>query len=103
VAVGIDERERGPLDHVVQFYECEDELAGSVAAFLVEGLQRGESVVVVATPAHRRAFEERLVAAGIDPRAAEAAGSLVLLDARQTLDRLLVDGRPRWSGASCGA
>jgi hypothetical protein len=49
---------------------------------------------MVATPAHRLAFEERLAAAGIDVGAARARGDLVALDAAGTLRRFLTGDNP---------
>ena len=83
-----------PRDHVVQFYERDDELISSVANFLVEGLLAGEAAIVVATPAHTAAFESALTAAGVDVGAARARGALASADAERTLSETLVDGWP---------
>jgi anti-sigma regulatory factor (Ser/Thr protein kinase) len=48
---------------------------------------------VVATEAHRRAFSRRLVAAGTSVADAERRGSLILLDARATLDQFFDGSR----------
>jgi hypothetical protein len=47
---------------------------------------------VIATEAHRRAFEFELAAGGTDLLEAAADGGLVLLDAAQTLARLMPNG-----------
>jgi len=81
------------VGHVVQFYGHEEELADRVAGFLLEAL-RGEGVaVVIATPAHRRAFEARLAQAGTDPAAAARDGTYLALDASDTIDALMTGGR----------
>jgi hypothetical protein len=83
----------------VQFYEHEDELAAGVGPYLVEGIQTaGGAAIVIAIDAHRRAFAARLAAAGIDPELARGGLSptgpaLVMLDAREAADALLVAGR----------
>ena len=81
------------VGHVVQFYAHEEELADRVAGYLLEAL-RGEGVaVVIATPAHRRAFEERLAQAGTDPAAAARDGTYLALDASDTVGALMTGGR----------
>jgi len=85
-----------PHDHVVQFYDDDDFLAGSVATFLEAGLAKGQAVVVIATEEHRDAFCRTLIARGVDVDAACSSGQLVLRDARQTLDSFLVDEKPDW-------
>lgn len=82
-------------DHLVTFYEDATFLAASVRGFLLEGLRAGETVVVVATPEHREAFEEALTAAGHDVGSSRRAGRYVELDAASTLMRLVADGELR--------
>jgi anti-sigma regulatory factor (Ser/Thr protein kinase) len=79
-------------EHLVQFYDRESDLVASVGAFLFQGLQAGEVAVVIATRAHRGAFEDYLVAAGFDVAGAVGSGSLVLLDAAATLSRFVATG-----------
>src|SRR5215470_7992970 len=64
------------------------------ATYIGGGLMAGEACVVVATPAHRAALEQRLTAEGVDLEAAQARGEYVALDAAATLARFLVDGAP---------
>ncbi len=44
-------------DHLVQFYREENFLYSGVGHYLNQALSEGCSVVVIATEAHRRAFE----------------------------------------------
>lgn len=83
-----------PHDHVVQFYEHDEQVVGAVGAYLAEGLRSGEAALVVATGAHRDAFEAWLTADGIDVADARERGTLVTLDAAGTLARFLLDGQP---------
>lgn len=76
-----------PGDHVVQFYERDADLVERVGDYLAAGLAQGAAAVVIATPAHREAFTDRLTANGVDTTA------LQLLDAAGTLDRLISAGR----------
>jgi anti-sigma regulatory factor (Ser/Thr protein kinase) len=81
-------------DHVVQFYDHDDDLVGMVGGFLAAAVRDGDMVVVVATPAHRDGFAVALVGAGVDIVAAQADGRLTMLDATETLDRIMVGGSP---------
>jgi hypothetical protein len=80
--------------HTVQLYADEAVLADVVARFVAEGLGAGEACIVVATAAHDAAVAARLGAAGHDVLRAVATGRLVFLDARDTIERFLVDGQP---------
>jgi hypothetical protein len=88
-----------PHDHVVQFYGRDEELADGVVPYLAGAVTAGGVAVVIATAAHRAVFVAGLEAVGVDARAAgerqrgPSAGSLVLLDAGEAMDALLVDGR----------
>ena len=76
-----------PHHHVVQFYGHDDELAAGVVPYLAEAIEAGGVAIVIASEAHRQAF-----AAGMD-LTGEAAARLILLDAAEAMDTLLVDGR----------
>jgi MEDS: MEthanogen/methylotroph, DcmR Sensory domain len=84
-----------PEEHLVQLYGEDDRLlVRNLVRYLGEGLRRGDALVVIATPEHARAITLELTAAGPAAAAAAREGWLVVLDARETLDRFLVDGRP---------
>lgn len=87
-------RDGGP--HIVQFYDDDATLARAVVDFLAPGLAARQSAVIVATPAHTAAFEARLVAKGFDVAGARGSGRLMVLDAEETMQRLIVDGWPDW-------
>lgn len=76
--------------HLVHFYEDERVLFDVVGRFLAEGLAAGEKAIVIATPEHACGIAPHLASVGIED--AIAGGRLLLLDARETLDRLLVGG-----------
>jgi hypothetical protein len=87
----------GNLDighHVVQFYGRDEDLAGSVAAYLLGAMKNGGVGIVIATADHRRAFEERLAEAGIDLAAAAAGGTYLALDARETVSEFMAADHP---------
>jgi hypothetical protein len=79
--------------HVVQFYGHEEELADRVAGYLLGALQHDGAAVVIATAAHRRAFEGRLTRAGVDLAAAARAGTYRTLDAGDTVRALTTGGQ----------
>lgn len=83
-----------PRDHVVLFYENAEELVTMVAQFAFDGLSADETVVMVATTPHLAAFDDALVADGIDIDAARAEGSLLTLDAFEAMSHFVVGGRP---------
>jgi KaiC/GvpD/RAD55 family RecA-like ATPase len=84
-----------PEEHVVQLYGGNDQLlTRNVSRYLAEGLRRGDALVVIATPEHADAITRELTLDGADAVAASRDGRLVVLDARETLDRFLVGGQP---------
>ncbi len=83
-------------NHIVQFYEDEGFLYDNVAQFVGAGLSAGEPTIIMATDAHRRAFSQRLKLNGFDVERLVGSGSLILLDARETLARFMVNGMPDW-------
>ena len=81
-------------DHAVQFYTSDAELFDEVGYYLTQALQSGAAAVVLASPAHARGFEAYLRSAGVDFGAAVAEGAYLVLDADETLQQFLRDGRP---------
>ncbi|MGO9495220.1 MAG: MEDS domain-containing protein [Solirubrobacteraceae bacterium] len=71
-------------EHVVLFYDHDAGL-GTAGRYLADAIDAGGLALMIATEAHRRAFEAELKAAGIDPAQAVADDTLVSLDAAQTL------------------
>jgi hypothetical protein len=81
------------VGHVVQFYGDEEELADRVAGYLRDALRGDGVAVVIATAAHRRAFEGRLTRAGVDLPAAARSGTYLALDANEMLPAIMPDSR----------
>jgi hypothetical protein len=69
-------------------------MAESVAGFLIAGFRRGEPLVVVATPEHRELIGRKLEEAGVGIRQAELASRLIMLDAAQTLEKIMRQDLP---------
>jgi hypothetical protein len=82
----------GATDHVVVFYQSDDELAEQVADYLLGAMKRGGVAIVLAAPGHRQAFRRRLASAGVDIALAKVRGCYVELDAAETMARFMVNG-----------
>jgi hypothetical protein len=76
-------------EHSVQFFDSSKSLVDTVSMFLVNGLERGENVLLVSTPEHRELLARRLDENGWTVRTLIAANRLVILDAQQTLDKFM--------------
>lgn len=83
--------------HVVYFYEDDEHLVRLVGQYFASGVEGGESVVAIATAAHRKSFLATMCDSGIDVDRAASEGRLVLLDADDTLSRIAPLGRLRAS------
>ena len=89
------EWERVRCEHLVQWYDNDGILIQAVGGFLSAAVrQDGGAAILIATKAHTAAIEQWLEADGLGVRALERSGRFVSLDARTTLDRLMVDGAP---------
>src|SRR5262249_52190655 len=64
------------------------------ADFIRAGLSAGAPIIVIATRPHREGLCARLARAGLDVQQLLASQQLTLLDARETLARITVDGVP---------
>ena len=86
-----------PDAHLVQFRQADDlGLAHNVSRYLAEGWARGDDLVVIATPQHRRQIQRLLAREVIDWDAAIQTRRLTVLDAKETLDRITIGGQPDW-------
>jgi PAS domain S-box-containing protein len=84
----------GAHEHVVEFYETDAFLVATVTDFVGPGLHVGGAAVVVASAAHRYAFEQALRHDGVDVDHAVDADRYLAFDAAELLARFMVDGRP---------
>ena len=84
-----------PEGHVVQLYGADDQLlTRNVSRYFLEGLRRGDGLVMIATEDHAEAVLRQMRAETSDVTQALRDGRMVVLDARTTLDSFLVDGQP---------
>lgn len=84
-----------PHSHVVQFYTSHQKLLDGLWSFVRSSLRAGDSIVIVATDAHRRDLQLRLKNARLNLDVV-GEGRLQMLDAHKTLDSFLVRGTPDW-------
>ena len=99
MATGTEVLNAGRGEHIVLFYQDEHELAVRVNEYLLPAVtDGGGAAIVIATPDHRRSFEEHLAGAGADVAAARARGSYLELDANETIGRFMVGDRPDPAG-----
>ena len=82
-----------PTEHFVAFYRSDDFVVEQVASFISEGLAANEHVIAIATTHHWNAISARLDESGIAYGRAVSAGQLVLIEAEEALDAVMVDGK----------
>ena len=93
--VPVDPDEQKPEHfHAVQFYDSPDALCRIVGTFISEGLEQGAAAVLIVTPDHALRIEACLRSGAIDVESLKRSGALVIFDARETLNRFMVDGMP---------
>jgi PAS domain S-box-containing protein len=89
--------ESEPQGHLVQLYEADERvLTQNVGRYLLEGLKRGEGLLVIAVREHADAFMRELERLGVDPDAAVRDKRLLFLDAEETLAKFMVGAQPDW-------
>lgn len=81
-------------EHRVQFYETDAFLTEHVGDFALDALQRGEPLILIATPEHVAQVEEYLIRRGLSIPELCKSGRIGCLDAQETLDRFIVEGQP---------
>jgi hypothetical protein len=80
---------------MVQLYQDHERLlTDNVTRYIVDGLRRGDGVLVIATARHNQAFLERI---GVDCQENIRSGRLTFLNLAETLARFMVDGQPEWT------
>jgi signal transduction histidine kinase len=84
----------GHLAHTVQFYGEDTFLLDELGRFIGTALGAGDAAVVIATKAHRDGLAERLKARGFDTARTTQRGRCELLDAAETLAKIMRDGWP---------
>src|SRR5688572_7530581 len=85
---------RALLFHAVCFYEDSPSLVRTVARFIGEGLAASQAAVIVATASHGASIRDQLTADQVGFTARIERGEVLILDADEVLNRLMVDDRP---------
>lgn len=83
-----------PCEHLVQIYNSRDSFLDTLEGFVTGGLNKGESVVLIATPEHVDALSRRLSSRGYDLDAARERQQFLTLDADESLQKFMVRGWP---------
>jgi hypothetical protein len=82
------------VDHLVQIYESEQVFLNTLEGYTGCSLLAGDSVIVIATPAHLNTLTERLDRQGFDLTALTRQNRFFPLDAEETLSKFMVEGQP---------
>jgi DNA-binding NarL/FixJ family response regulator len=80
--------------HVMQFFADDESFREGMTNFIFSALDAGNSVIVVATEAHRESFLGNLEARGVDTESAIEQGRYLTFDVYDTLSAFMDDGRP---------
>jgi hypothetical protein len=81
-------------DHLVQFFDTIESLAGETASFLLDGHAKGHTLLVVAKPRHWTAMATALSAREFSVSRALTDMRLHVLDAEAMLSGFMRDGMP---------
>jgi hypothetical protein len=81
-------------DHCVHIYDDDPAFIDTLEEFATTGLRQGDAIVLIATPAHLAALEQRLAARGFEVDAARERGQYLAFDAADTMSTFIVDGWP---------
>jgi CheY-like chemotaxis protein len=84
---------RALLFHAVCFYDDSPSLVRTVSRFIGEGLAASQAAVIVATASHAASIRAQLTADGAGSRGRFEPGELLIFDADEVLNRLMVDDR----------
>ena len=81
--------------HVVQLYDADEELLiRNVGRYFSEGFALGEGALIIAGADHGKAFAAELERLGFDLQQLARDGRMIVLDAAETLNRVMLRGLP---------
>jgi hypothetical protein len=86
--------EIAPCEHVVQIYENDEVFLDLLFDYVREGLNAGDSVVVIATALHLKLLNDRLRNDKVIDRGLKGGNRYIPLDADETLAKFMVNGWP---------
>jgi len=79
-------------DHLVRFYEHDEELVAWVGGAVLDAVGAGATAIVIATEEHRRGLEAHAAVVGVDLERARREGRYAERDAAATLARIMPGG-----------
>jgi len=80
--------------HLVQFYRSSDNLLAQLGEFVGCGLRSGDNCLIIATPDHLEGLNNELKKHGHGINRAQQTGRFVVLDAKETLNQIMVNNLP---------
>lgn len=83
-----------PVRHEVQFYSDDAVVLQTLTDFVAAHLKNGKATIMAATEQHRAGVFEKLNVGGVDVDQAIATGTLIPLDAVETLGRFMREEMP---------
>jgi hypothetical protein len=86
--------EIAPCEHVLQIYEDDKTFIDTLQGFVSNGLNAGDSVVIIATNKHLKLLNQRLRAEGFDAFSLTLSDQYIPLNAEETLDQFMINGWP---------
>src|SRR5580658_10953564 len=86
--------EIAPNDHIAHFYDDDETFLATLAGYIAEGLEKRESVIIIATPQHLSRLAHLLGSSGVDLMRPLAEDRYIALDAAVGLSCFMVDGSP---------
>lgn len=87
-------RNASPIVHSVHFYDADEALIQRLQNVISSGLDAGNSILIVATDAHRAQLCAALKKRGTDVHQMENDGMLSFFNAHETLAHFMVNGVP---------
>ena len=86
--------EIAPCEHILQIYQSEDEFIDTLEGFVTSGFRAGESVIIIATPEHLRALNDRLRKQQWDLFSLILEDQYIPLSAEDALGQFMIKGWP---------
>ncbi len=87
-------RLRSPAVHSVHFYDADEALIQRLQSVITSSVVAGNSILVIATDAHRSQLTVALKKRGLDIFRLENDGMLMFFNAHETLAQFMVNGLP---------
>jgi hypothetical protein len=86
--------EIAPCEHIVQIYENDRVFLDVLAGFVGGGINAGDCVIVIATDAHMKALDEKLISSGVNIKTLISDDRYIALNAEECLASFMVNGWP---------